>query len=366
MSLGRNRRRPTRTYRFVCANAGSPTRRETQGDRTPIVVGWFSEGAALERGSEHTLDKGVQGRYPEVSHAEVCAMQNTDTYLGLLQERGKRGLPLERVYRHLSNKNLYLTAYGKIYRNAGAMTPGVTEETAESMSLEKIETIIDALRHERYQWNPARRVSIPKRNGQKRPLGVTTWSDKLLAEVIRMILSAYFEPQFSQHSHGFRPGRGCHTALREIDYAWKGVTWIIEGDISDCFGSLDHELLISALSEKIHDGRFLALIRKLLDAGYLEEWTYHQTLSGVPQGSIVSPVLSNILLDKLDTFVETVLIPRYSKGEKRKTSKQYTQRLDRAKSLFKQGHIKVAQRVRRQAQQLPSYDATDANYRRLR
>jgi retron-type reverse transcriptase len=213
-------------------------------------------------------------------------MQSTNTYLELLHERGKRGLPLERVYRQLYNKNLYLTAYGKIYRNNGAMTPGVTEETADSMSLEKIETIIDALRHERYQWNPARRVYIPKRNGKKRPLGVTSWSDKLLAEVIRMIVSAYFEPQFSRHSHGFRPGKGCHTALREIYYAWKGVTWIIEGDISDCFGSLDHELLISALSEHIHDGRFLALIRKLLDAGYLEEWTYHQTLSGVPQGSI--------------------------------------------------------------------------------
>ncbi len=293
-------------------------------------------------------------------------MQSTDTYLGLLQERGKRGLPLERVYRQLYNKNLYLTAYGKIYRNSGAMTHGVTEETADSMSLGKIETLIDALRHERYQWKPARRVYIPKRTGKKRPLGVTTWSDKLLAEVIRMILSAYFEPQWSRHSHGFRPEKGCHTALREIYYAWKGVTWIIEGDISDCFGSLSHELLISALSEKIHDGRFLALMKKLLDAGYLEEWSYHQTLSGVPQGSIVSPVLSNILLDKLDTFVETVLIPQHTRGKKRKANKQYTHLLDRAKGLFKQGQKEAAQRVRRQAQQLPSYDTQDPDYRRLR
>ncbi len=171
-------------------------------------------------------------------------MQSTDTYLGLLQERGKRGLPLERVYRQLYNKNLYLTAYGKIYRNTGAMTHGVTEETADSMSLEKIETLIDALRHQRYQWNPARGVSIPKRNGKKRPLGVTTWSDKRLAEVIRRILSASFEPQFSEHSHGFRPERGCQTALGDIYSAWKGVTWIIEGEISDGFGSLSHELLI--------------------------------------------------------------------------------------------------------------------------
>jgi group II intron reverse transcriptase/maturase len=294
-------------------------------------------------------------------------MQSTDTYLGLLQERGKRGLPLERVYRQLYNKNLYLTAYGKIYRNNGAMTPGVTEETADSTSLEKIDAIIDALRSERYQWHPARRVYIEKKHStKKRPLGVTTWSDKLLAEVIRMILSAYFESQFSDHSHGFRPGRGCHTALREIYYAWKGVTWIIEGDISDCFGSLSHELLISALSENIHDRRFLALMKKLLDAGYLEEWSYHQTLSGVPQGSIVSPILSNILLDKLDTFVETVLIPQHTRGKRRKANKQYTHLLDQAKGLFKQGQKEAAQRVRRQAQQLPSYDSQDPNYRRLR
>ncbi len=310
---------------------------------------------------------GVQGRYREVSHAEVCVMQSTDTYLGLLQERGKRGLPLERVYRQLYNKNLYLTAYGKIYRNNGAMTPGVTIEGADSTSLEKIDAIIDALRSERYQWHPARRVYIEKKHStKKRPLGVTAWSDKLLAEVIRMILSAYFEPQFSDYSHGFRPGRGCHTALREIYYAWKGVTWIIEGDISDCFGSLSHELLISALSENIHDGRFLALMKKLLDAGYLEEWSYHQTLSGVPQGSIVSPVLSNILLDKLDTFVETVLIPQHTRGERRKANKPYTHLLDQAKGLFKQGQKEAAQRVRRQAQQLPSYDPQDPNYRRLR
>ncbi len=294
-------------------------------------------------------------------------MQSTNTYLELLHERGKRGLPLERVYRQLFNKNLYLTAYGKIYRNNGAMTPGVTEETADSTSLEKIDAIIDALRSERYQWHPARRVYIEKKHStKKRPLGVTTWSDKLLAEVIRMILSAYFEPQFSDHSHGFRPERGCHTALREIYYAWKGVTWIIEGDISDCFGSLDHELLLGALSEKIHDGRFLALMRKLLDAGYLEDWKYNQTLSGVPQGSIVSPVLSNILLDKLDTFVETVLIPHYTKGDKRRANKEYNQLIDRARSLFKQGQKEAAQKVRRQAQRLPSQDTKDPNYRRLR
>ena len=244
-------------------------------------------------------------------------MQTTEALLGLLRERGKRGLPITRVYRQLYNMNLYLSAYGRIYRNAGSMTPGVTEETVDAMSLEKINDIIQAMRQERYQWQPARRTYIPKKNGKKRPLGMPVWSDKLLAEVMRMILSAYFDVTFSDHSHGFREGRGCHTALREIYHTWKGMVWIIEGDIADCFGSLDHNLIISALAEHIQDGRFLNLVKKLLNAGYMEDWKVNKTLSGVPQGSILSPILSNILLSKLDRFVETELIPEYTRGEKR-------------------------------------------------
>ena len=155
-------------------------------------------------------------------------MQNAATYLELIRERGKRGLPLERVYRQLFNRDLFLMAYGKIYRNKGAMTHGVTDETPDGMSLEKIDAIIKALRDERYQWLPARRTYIPKKNGKKRPLGMPVWSDKLLQEVIRLILEAYYEPQFSDHSHGFRPERGCHTALREIYHKWVGTAWFIE------------------------------------------------------------------------------------------------------------------------------------------
>jgi group II intron reverse transcriptase/maturase len=293
-------------------------------------------------------------------------MQDTNVYLGLLRERGKKGLPLTRVYRQLFNSKLYLSAYGKIYRNAGAMTPGVTEETVDAMSLHKIKTIIEAIRHERYQWKPARRIFIPKKNGKKRPLGLPTWSDKLVAEVLRMILEAYFDPQFSEHSHGFRPGKGCHTALQEIYYQWAGTIWFIEGDISACFDNLDHELLISTLKEHIQDGRFIHLIQQLLDAGYLENWKPHRTLSGVPQGSIVSPILANILLDKLDRFVETVLIPKYTKGREREKNKAYRKLVSKAHELYHQGRGKQARRVRRQFQQLPSQNPDDPNFRRLR
>jgi group II intron reverse transcriptase/maturase len=293
-------------------------------------------------------------------------MQSAKAYLELIRERGKKGLPLERVYRQLFNKDLYLMAYGKIYRNQGAMTHGVTDETPDGMGLPKIERIIEALRYERYQWLPARRTYIPKKNGNKRPLGMPVWSDKLVQEVIRLTLEAYYEPQFSDHSHGFRPQRGCHTALREIYRSWTGTTWFIEGDISACFDKLDQELLLSTLRERIHDGRFIHLMRDLFDAGYMEDWTFNQTLSGVPQGGLVSPILSNILLDKLDKYVETVLIPKYTRGVKRKANPEYTRLMNSSQLQRRRGNLEQAEALRDQAQELPTQDMHDPQYRRLR
>jgi len=199
-------------------------------------------------------------------------MRDADTTLLIIEDRGKRNLPLENVYRRLFNPDLFLKAYGRRYRNEGAMTKGTTPETVDGMSLQKIEGIIELLRHERFKWSPVRRVLIPKGNGKTRPLGIPTWSDKLLQEVMRSILEAYYEPQFSPNSHGFRPRRGCHTALKDIFHAWTGTRWFIEGDIKGCFDNIDHTILLSILREKIHDNRFLNLVDNLLKAGYLEEW----------------------------------------------------------------------------------------------
>ena len=213
-------------------------------------------------------------------------MQTAEVVLDVLRERGRKGLPCEQLYRQMFNRDLYLLAYGNIYSNQGAMTPGASEETADGMSRGKDRTDHRAMRHEHYRFTPARRVYIPKKNGKLRPLGMPTWSDKLVGEVVRLLLEAFYEPQFSGSSHGFRRYRGCHTALREMADTWTGTTWFIEGDISDCFGSLDHEIMLGILAEKIHDNRFLRLIRNMLQAGYLEEWEYHDTLSGVPQGGL--------------------------------------------------------------------------------
>lgn len=290
-------------------------------------------------------------------------MQDANTYLELIRERGRKGLPLERdVYKHLLDPQMYLKAYGKIYRNAGVMTPGTTEETADGMAMEKIGKIITALSNERYRWTPVRRTYIPKKNGKQRPLGMPTWSDKLVQEAIRTILEAYYEPQFSDHSHGFRPGRGCHSALREIHQAGQGTIWFIEGDISACFDTLDHQTMLKIIKEKIQDGRMLHLLEELLKAGYLEDWKWHETLSGSPQGGIISPILSNIYLDKLDKYVENTLIPEYNKGKGRRKNLVYKNLMQRA---TRSKDPKVAKKLRQQAQKLPSLDTHDPGFRRL-
>jgi group II intron reverse transcriptase/maturase len=292
-------------------------------------------------------------------------MQNAETVLNVLRERGRRGLPCNELYRQLFNPQMYLMAYGRIYSNHGAMTPGTDGETADGMSMGKIERIIDALRHERYRFKPVKRIYIPKKNGNKRPLGLPSWSDKIVGEVMRLLLEAYYEPRFSDRSHGFRPRRGCHTALSEVVDKWSGTTWFVEGDISDCFGSLDHEVTLSTLAEKIHDNRFLRLIKQMLQAGYLEDWVWNATLSGAPQGGVVSPVLSNIYLDRLDKFVETVLIPEYTRGESRERNPAYSEVVNAIKRTRRRGDRAAGRELRKQLRSLPAGNPRDPGFRRL-
>jgi retron-type reverse transcriptase len=197
-------------------------------------------------------------------------MQNADAILNIYQKRGAKGLPLERVYRHLFDPELFLRAYGKIYRNAGAMTKGTTAETVDGMSLKKIQSIIELLRQERYCWTPVRRWDIPKPKGGTRPLGIPSWSDKLVEEVLRILLEPYYEQRFSNRSHGFRPTRGCHSALWEIRHKWTGTVWFIEGDIKGCYDNFDHQIMLKTIQRDIHDGRLIQLIENLLKAGYME------------------------------------------------------------------------------------------------
>src|SRR6266571_8271018 len=203
-------------------NVGSPNRhmpcalwrhRPRSSRRRNDLPGRTGKPSAGPRGPG---DRTSEGR-------EVRVMREAKIALDVLRERGRRGLPLQRIYRQLFNPQLYLLAYGRLYSNKGALTPGPDGETADGMSLGKIERIIDAMRQERYRFKPVRRVYIPKKDGTKRPLGLPSWSDKLVGEVIRLLLEAYYEPQFSDRSHGYRPERGCHTALSEVVNRWPGT-----------------------------------------------------------------------------------------------------------------------------------------------
>ena len=293
-------------------------------------------------------------------------MRNAETILGIIRDRGTRGLPVNDLYRQLWNPNLYLMAYGRLAKNDGALTPGATPKTADGMKMDDIHAIIEALRFERYRWTPARRVYIPKANGKRRPLGLPTWSDKMLQEVMRLLLEAYYEPQFSDRSHGFRPQRGCHTAFTEITRTWTGTTWFIEGDIAGCFDNIDHKVLLEILGENIHDNRFLRLVSNLLRAGYLEDWKLNATYSGTPQGGVVSPILANVYLDRLDRFVEGVLLPDYNRGRKRRKNPEYRSLNARMVRLRKAGRGKETASLRPLLRSLSYGDTHDPNYRRLR
>lgn len=292
-------------------------------------------------------------------------MRTAKTVLTVIQERGKQKKPIERVYKLLFNRELYLTAYAKLYPNSGAMTKGSTDETVDGMSVQRIDKMIELLRQEKYLWQPARREYIPKKNGKRRPLGIPTWGDKLLQEVMRMVLEAYYEPQFSEHSHGFRPNRGCHTALQEIQ-VWKGTRWFIEGDISKYFDTIDHNVLLQILDKNIHDGRFIRLVSNMLKAGYMEDWKFNQTISGAPQGGVISPLLANIYLNQLDKWIDEVLVPEYTQGKRQKSNPAYNKLTTEISKYREEGNLKAAHKLVVERRELPSVDTQDKDYRRCR
>ena len=293
-------------------------------------------------------------------------MQKAEQILQAVQKMGEKRIPLTRVYRSLFSEDLFLAAYDKIARNRGALTVGTENDTADGMSRERIQRIIEKLRNERFNFRPARRIQIPKKSGGTRPLGIPNFTDKLVQEVLRMVLEAYYEPRFRDSSHGFRPGRGCHTALANLQYKFKGAAWFIEGDIRGCFDNIDHEVLMAILARDIQDGRMLNLLRMGLEAGYLENWQYNRTYSGTPQGGILSPLLANIYLHELDAYIEEVLIPQYTRGKKRADNREYGNLAYAIKCARNAGDQKRVQELELQRRKLPSQDVHDPNFRRLK
>ena len=281
----------------------------------------------------------------------------------------------ERLYRYLFSEEMFAVAYQRIYAKQGNMTPGTDGKTIDEMSLERIERLIVSLKDESYQPHPARRVYIPKKNGKKRPLGIPSFEDKLVQEVVRLLLEAIYEGHFEGTSHGFRPHRSCHTALGMIQKSFAGAKWFIEGDIKGFFDNIDHNVLISILRERISDERFLRLIRKFFNAGYVEDWKYNKTYSGTPQGGIISPILANIYLDKFDKYIKEYAA-KFRKGDRRSINPDYW-RLNNKKNRLKQKLQKTSDeqmrksylyeiaQLSKQMLSIPHKDAMDADFRRL-
>lgn len=293
------------------------------------------------------------------------------TALGEISQKGKR---LNGLFRLLENPILWYEAYANIYSNDGAITKGVDGSTLDGFSENRVASIIARLKDGSYRFQPVRRVYVPKKNGKKRPLGISSGDDKLVPEVVRNILERIYEPVFEDSSHGFRAGRSPHTALQQIEHEWTAVKWIIDMDIQSYFDSINHDLLMVLLEKKIEDKRFLRIIQAMLDAGYLEDWRYHATYSGVPQGSICAPILANVYLHELDLCMKKMK-DRFTQGKSRKINSAYTRgsreirrlrqqwdtlkRKGAEKEILQevQRQIKHIQRLRRQ---IPSGDPFDS------
>ena len=294
----------------------------------------------------------------------------------LTEHSGNLNYKFERLYRILFNKEMYYVAYQRIYAKPGNMTAGSDGKTIDQMNLTRIEKLIASIKDESYQPQPSKRIYIPKKNGKMRPLGIPAFEDKLLQEAVRMVLEAIYEGQFENTSHGFRPKRSCHTALAQLQTTFSGVKWFVEGDIQGFFDNINHQILIDTLKERISDDRFIRLIRKFLNAGYLENWKFHNSYSGTPQGGIASPILANIYLDKLDKYMKDY-IEKFDKGKGRKKCKQtivlgskrsrIRKKLKVVKDPTERAElIKQHKSCQKESMLFPSGEEMDTDYKRLK
>lgn len=284
----------------------------------------------------------------------------------------------QRLYRNLYNPQFYLLAYQRIQANPGNMTAGTDGKTIDGMGIKRINALIEKVRDFSYQPHPARRTYIPKTNGKMRPLGIPSFDDKLIQEVVRLILESIYEPMFSNQSHGFRMGRSCHTALKYVQKYFTGTKWFVEGDIKGCFDNVDHHVLMHILRKRIADEHFIGLLWKFLKAGYMEDWNYHNTYSGTPQGSIISPILANIYMNELDNYMQEYA-NRFNCGERRKINPAFKKKLDicRGKEQrLKRNAAKMSDEekeqltaeikaLRRSLRSMPYSDQMDENYKRV-
>jgi group II intron reverse transcriptase/maturase len=295
-------------------------------------------------------------------------MQKAEVVLAVLRKQSmqSKDFVFDRLYRNLFNSDFYMLAYSNLYAKEGNMTPGADGKTIDGFNIDQINQLIEKIRLETYYPQPSRRVYIPKKNGKLRPLGIPSFDDKLVQEVLRMVLEAIYEPIFKETSHGFRPAKSCHTALLQIKKTCRGTTWAVEGDIKGFFDNIDHDILLSLLSKKIADGRIIELVRRFLKAGYLEFHQVHNSLTGTPQGNVASPLLANVYLHELDIFAEE-LCRKYGTDKKAKKRNSAYSKLNYARRMAKnRGDYTRADEILQEMRKLPSCETMDSGYIRVR
>jgi len=295
-------------------------------------------------------------------------MQKANTILSILNQHSVRNKQyvFDRLYRNMFNQDFFMEAYRKMYAKPGNMTAGTDGKTIDGFKKSKVDELITKLRNEQYYPTPVRRVYIPKKNSKKkRPLGIPSFEDKLVQEVVRKMLDAIYEPIFLDTSHGFRPNRSCQTALHQIKSTCRGTKWVVEGDITGCFDNVDHDILLQILSRKISDGRFLELIQRFLKAGYFEFHQVKNSLSGVPQGGIISPILSNIYMHEFDAYMEE-LAKKLSQGRKKKPNPEYRKLEGRRCYCLQKGWYEEAEELIQKMRKLPTKDQMDGDYTRVK
>lgn len=295
-------------------------------------------------------------------------MQTAEVILSILRKKSMQshGAAFDRLYRNLFNPDFFMLAYSNLYAKEGNMTPGTDGKTIDGFNIGQINKIIEKLRTETYYPKPVRRTYIPKKDGKPRPLGIPSFEDKLVQEVLRMMFVAIYEPIFKETSYGFRPERSCHTALLAIKSTCKGTTWAVEGDIKGFFDNIDHEILLNLISKKITDGRIIELVRRFLTAGYFEFHQVRYSLTGTPQGGIISPVLANIYLHELDVFMENKCWLHSTSTRQKKQNPEYHKLNNRRYAARKAGDYKLADRLLVEMRKITSHDPMDPNYVRAK
>jgi group II intron reverse transcriptase/maturase len=261
---------------------------------------------------------------------------------------------------------MFEKAYDKLKSKPGNMTKALDPETLDGLSDTSIKEIIEKLKDGTFVFNPARTVEIPKANGKVRVLAspIANPRDKLVLEVIRMILEVIYEPRFSDNSHGFRIGRGCHSALKQVESMLAPVTFVIEGDIKGCFDNIDHKILMSILKLTIKDEKFLGIIRQALRVGYGKmRNTVKTNVIGTPQGSVISPMLCNIYMNSFDTFMAKLKV-EFDVGNKAARSKEYHRLATQARRARLAGHMDKFTTLMKVVRSMP-HSIRDESYKKL-